>query len=212
MKYMYSLYHNDAVHVRSRSYFVAAVVFCVFLVQFIQVVVPIGIAYANTRSSGSSVVNLPHSALDSTTGKITIHQLDTVHLISETGSIPLTITNDLNDDVVLRLDATSEDSNRLEVWGINEVFVHANSEQKVALPIHAKANGVVKITTNLKLKNLDFGKMSFTVQITRSIGDVVSVVFYVIIVLLLTLGIFRTIRSHRRSQNKSAVKQEDVIV
>jgi hypothetical protein len=201
------LYHKVTSRARNKKHlmnYLAVVVFSGLFMQLLHINLLVhDVAYANSQMSSSAQSSSALSDLPSCTkNKISINKLDTVQLISETGSIPLTITNDLDRDVVLKLDATSEDSNRLEVWGLDQVFVRANSEQKVVLPIHARANGIVTITTHLKSRNLDFGKMSFGVHITRAVGDVLSAVFYTLIALLLLLGIFRTIRIHRRLRSK----------
>jgi hypothetical protein len=190
---MSTLYHNK---VRAKiAVFVSSVLLFVWLFSALNL---------TSARAGEKLSSLPSSA----SGKIHISQLGTVQLISETGSIPLTITNDLDKDVVLRLEATSSDSNRLEVWALDAVYVGAKQDVKVALPIHAKANGVVNITTHLKAKNIDFGVMSFEVHITRAIGDVVSAFFVIVIALLLILGVLRTIRAHKRMRGKTDAKDE----
>lgn len=129
-----------------------------------------------------------------------------VTLSSRTGTIPVTVANDLDQAVVVGLSLRPRNTSRLEVRPPPAVRIEAGRKATIPVPARAVANGIVVVDTQLRAADgSPYGvARPIEVRATNYGAFAVVVVGAAGGLLFLTAGlqIARRVRAHRRSRDR----------
>lgn len=141
------------------------------------------------------------SASKKLTGAVSIASSSTIQLLSAHGSLPVTVTNKLDQQVtvyitvqphspVLRVDNT-----------LVELIVEPQSSRKAQIPVQSLSNGEVRLTVSLTDRLGHAVGQTAPVELNVHAGweTAGTVIFGALVVLIFGAGIYRTIRKRRRT-------------
>lgn len=135
-----------------------------------------------------------------------------VNLISAAGSLPVTLRNDLDQDVTLTVKLAPDDP-RLKAEPLKNVTVRAQSQTSVEIPVTAVGSGDVTVDVRLIGAGGEIlaTPASFDVRVRAGWETLGTAIIGGVLALGLIFGIWRTIRRGRaRSRTTSTVTSEDV--
>ncbi|MGH8827701.1 MAG: DUF6049 family protein, partial [Jiangellaceae bacterium] len=100
-------------------------------------------------TTGAAYSNVVTSALTTNLAQVSVTAPESVTLSSHTGVFPLTVTNDLDEAVVVRLAVDSTNVDRLQVDDVPAQRVEAGEKASVEVTAEASSNGKVPIRVQL---------------------------------------------------------------
>lgn len=170
--------------------------FLVILSQTDRVITPFGSAVLRSMSSswrgdetGEAGFRIAvREYLDSLVQAVSILDKNKVTLSGSSGTIPVTVKNDLAQQVTgLELRVSSSQPNRFEVGDAQPLTIDASHSRSLKFPTSAKANGLVKVTAQLYTADgAPYGKpMEFTVDVHSATNTVIIVIGVGFLLLLL---------------------------
>ncbi|MGH3326385.1 MAG: DUF6049 family protein, partial [Streptomycetales bacterium] len=107
-------------------------------------------AWRKDRPGGRAFRETVQRSLGEMRNAVRIISRGHVTLSSRTGTIPITITNNLRQDVTVQLDVTPRLTRRLHVGEVKPQRIEAGHKVTVEVPAEAVANGIVKVDTRLR--------------------------------------------------------------
>ncbi|MGH3344600.1 MAG: DUF6049 family protein [Carbonactinosporaceae bacterium] len=107
-------------------------------------------AWRKDRPGGRAFRDTVQRSLGEMRDAVRIISRGHVTLSSRTGTIPITITNNLRQDVTVQLDVTPRLTRRLHVGEVKPQRIEAGHKVTVEVPAEAVANGIVKVDTRLR--------------------------------------------------------------
>jgi hypothetical protein len=131
--------------------------------------------------------------------EVHIDRLSAINYVGGSGSLPVSVTNQLDQPVEVVLSGTANNG-RLHIEGTQVVDIPAQGGAKAKLPVRSISNGDVAVTLTLRTKDGHvIGKPS-TVEITVNAGweAVGAVVFVAAMLALFGTGVYRNVRRARR--------------
>ena len=135
-----------------------------------------------------------------------------LNLLAASGEIPVTVVNGLDRPATVTVDLTSFSPN-LQVLEIPTVTVAAQQEQVALVPVEAVSSANVRVS--VVLRNADdlmvAHPQSFAVRVRADWGNVATLVFSVLLVLLLIAGIVRTVRRGRKDTRAEPAPAPDTV-
>ncbi|MFW2512611.1 DUF6049 family protein [Demequina sp. SO4-13] len=136
---------------------------------------------------------------ETTLASLRIAESSDLNLLAETGEIPVTVVNDLDHEVRVRVDLTSFSPN-LQVLEDPTITVPANEEQAALVRVEAVSSDNVSVSVALRsTEGAPVGEgQTFAVRVRADWGNAATAVFSVVLVLLLVAGLVRTARRGRR--------------
>ncbi|NED98685.1 DUF6049 family protein [Phytoactinopolyspora halotolerans] len=134
---------------------------------------------------------------------------ESVTLSSRTGVFPLTVSNDLDQPVTVKLDIHAANPDRLRVGEVEEQRVEAGSRQTIQVQAEAVTNGRVPITVQLVTK--DGSPLGIASRTVVNATDYGTVGWFIIggAVLLFGGSVLRTMLRRRRSEDSDAADPPD---
>ncbi|MBN2177490.1 MAG: hypothetical protein JW722_07520 [Demequinaceae bacterium] len=152
------------------------------------------------------------ATIDGLRSSVSLPGSSTLNLISKSGNIPVTVTNDLSVDVTVTIVLESS-SPILVVEGHPEVTLTAGSSEQVLIPVTAVSSG--NVTARVSLTNAEGTRLTpvteFSLRIRAQWGDAFTAVMIGLGLLLLLAGTLRTIRRGKSDtrQGPSPYPDED---
>jgi hypothetical protein len=135
---------------------------------------------------------------------VTLQQTTEIQAVSERSNLPITINNASQYFVKLVLQARTEsqkidiDDNKLK----QTIIVEPYSEKKVIVPLVMRANGEGLIHVNLATEDGDqLDQRTISININVTIGKTLMYLFYIFIILMFVLGIYRTVKKIKNRSN-----------
>jgi hypothetical protein len=156
-------------------------------------------------NGAAAFINATGSGLDTLRNLVGMVPKTEITLSGKSGDIPITIHNNLSQDVTLQVQVSTRVNDQLRVAGSVTVTIHTGSEQIVQIPASASVSGsVVPITVRLvALNGQQFGDaQTINVRIT-DIGVIALVILFVSGALLVVAIGFRLYRAARRARHGS---------
>jgi len=139
------------------------------------------------------------AAVDQTLGALTVAAGSDVNFIADSGSVPVTVRNDLDVDATVTVDMTSFAPN-LQVRDAPTVTIPAGSS--MAVPVEVEAVSSANVNATIVLRNPDGtaigAPVSMSVRVRADWGTAMTAFFTAGLVLLLVMGVVRTIRRGRK--------------
>lgn len=122
-----------------------------------------------------------------------------LNLISDRGDLPVTVRNDLDQDLQVSV-ALVPDDQRLSIKEAVPVSIPAQSSQSVNVPATAIGSGDVSVEVQLRAPNGDLisAPSHFNVRVRADWENVGTVVLAVALAIALAFGVIRTIRRGKR--------------
>lgn len=134
-------------------------------------------------------------------GAVTIQDSSTINLLAENGPFPVTVRNDLAHAVTVYV-TVRPDRAILRVMDFRvELSIAANSQAKALVPVQVVANGHLATTVSLSSANRTPVSAPTRVELNVQAGweGPVTIIMVSLVSLMLLAGIWRTVRSRRRS-------------
>lgn len=139
------------------------------------------------------------AAVDQTLGALTVAAGSDVNFIADSGSVPVTVRNDLDVDATVTVDMTSFAPN-LQVRDAPTVTIPAGSS--MAVPVEVEAVSSANVNATIVLRNPDGtaigAPVSMSVRVRADWGTAMTAFFTAGLVLLLVMGVVRTVRRGRK--------------
>lgn len=134
--------------------------------------------------------------------------LGTVNLLNKTANFPVAVVN--HSDVELSLVVSLEPSDpRLQSRKPQHISLAAHAQEEVTIPVTAVGSGNVAV--RVVVQNASGTEIAASnegsVRVRANWEDTGTLVFAVLLCVLFTFGIVRTIRRRRRNQNPASVKE-----
>lgn len=174
-----------------------------------EVVAPLAVAWRAEPQQRADLVARVLADVGARTSGLSIGQLSDINVISSTGEIRMTVSNDL--DVPVSVLLTVEPGKPcLEVEDVPTVSVEAKSQTLVPVTLHARANCDVVVVSRLTAADGTpvSEPVAFTARVTPTIESVGTIVVGVLLAIGLVLGIIRTIRRGQSARRGSRVDIE----
>ncbi|WEK61470.1 MAG: DUF6049 family protein [Candidatus Microbacterium colombiense] len=150
------------------------------------------------------------AATRETLAAVSIPPSSTIQLLTAAADLPFRVRNDLPWPVTVRLTVIPTDL-RLDVEPVTEAVVPANSSTRVKVPVAARV-GSGELTLRLSLSSPTGvpigGTDSVRVAVRAEWETIGLAVFGGLIVVLIGLGVWRTVR---RRRNEASVQEEDAV-
>ncbi|CAH0235400.1 hypothetical protein SRABI76_02864 [Microbacterium oxydans] len=151
-----------------------------------------------------------------TLGAVSIPPSSTIQLLTAAADLPFGVRNDLPWPVTIQLSVAPTDP-RLEVKPVVEQTVQANTSMRIKVPVEARV-GSGEVGLRLKLSSptgVPIGGTEVVRVAVRAEWEGIGIgVFGGMIVLLIALGVVRTVRRRRREaiESQSALAEEEEAV
>ncbi len=143
------------------------------------------------------------AATDETLNALGIAAGSDVNLIASSGSVPVTVRNDLDVDATVTVDMTSFSPN-LQIRQAPTVTIPAGSSQSVLVDVEAVSSA--DVTASIVLRNAEGApigdRVTMSVHVRADWGNAVTAVFTGGLVLLLVMGVVRTVRRGRNRETR----------
>lgn len=132
-------------------------------------------------------------------------------LVSSSGSMPITVSNDLDVPVTVRLAVTSQ-SPILRTTDQPEITIDAGADTTVKVPVTAISSGDVKVSVALRTDEGATIAVAETLQVRvrAAWGNLATGLFTVGLVVLLIAGLVRTVRRGRKDTRLLPTPDTDV--
>lgn len=161
----------------------------------------------------AEAVTRHQKATTETLSAVSIPPSSTIQLLTAAADLPIGVRNDLPWPVTVRLSVSPSDA-RLDVEPIPEVVVQANTSVRVKVPVAARV-GSGELSLRLSLSSptgLPIGNPESVRVAVRAEWEGIGLgLLGGLIVLLLSLGVVRTIRRRKREANESVTLEDAVI-
>ncbi|WP_334151250.1 DUF6049 family protein [Microbacterium sp.] len=166
--------------------------------------------------SFAKVVAQHQKGTQETLGAVSIPPSSTIQLLTAAADLPFGVRNDLPWPVTIQLSVSPTDP-RLEVKPVVEQVVQANTSMRIKVPVEARVgSGEVGLRLNLSSPTgVPIGGTEVVRVAVRAEWEGIGVgIFGGLIVLLIALGVVRTVRRRRREaiESQSALAEEEEAV
>jgi hypothetical protein len=165
-------------------------------------------------SDGEALINSVDSALNNTQNSIHVISRNDVILSGDTGSIPVTIANDLDQQVTVGLRLVGTPSARLDAETVTNIVIEAGKRASVVVPVRVVGSESVQVAVELLDGNdTQFGTSSAMQLKTTAYSRAArwfTVGAAILLALMVLFDIYRRVR-HRRRKQSSAFETESVI-
>ena len=163
--------------------------------------------------SFAKVVAQHQKGTQETLGAVSIPPSSTIQLLTAAADLPFGVRNDLPWPVTIQLSVSPTDP-RLEVKPVVEQVVQANTSMRIKVPVEARVgSGEVGLRLNLSSPTgVPIGGTEVVRVAVRAEWEGIGVgIFGGLIVLLIALGVVRTVRRRRREaiESQSALAEEE---
>jgi hypothetical protein len=165
-------------------------------------------------SDGEALINSVDSALSNTQNSIHVISRNDVILSGDTGSIPVTIANDLDQQVTVGLRLVGTPSARLDAETVTNIVIEAGKRASVVVPVRVVGSESVQVAVELLDGNsTQFGTSSAMQLKTTAYSRAArwfTVGAAILLALMVLFDIYRRVR-HRRRKQSSAFETGSVI-
>lgn len=170
------------------------------------------LSVGTSASTFAKKVDAHQERTKSTLAAVSIPQSSTIQLLTANADLPIAVRNDLPWPVTVQLFASPTDP-RLEVKPMTETVVQANSTVRVKVPVSARV-GSGEVDLRLSL----YSPTGVQIQDTQSVRVAVRaewetiglIVFGGLTVVLIALGVIRTVRRKRRETAEEAAIEAQI--
>ncbi|MDX2398939.1 DUF6049 family protein [Microbacterium algeriense] len=170
------------------------------------------LAVGTSESAFAEDVAEHQARTQGTLAAVSIPPSSTIQLLTANADLPIAVRNDLPWPVTVQLFASPTDP-RLEVKPMIETEVQANSTTRVKVPVSARV-GSGEVTLRLNLYSptgvLIQGDQSVRVAVRAEWEAIGLVIFGGLTVLLIALGVIRTVRRKRRESAEEAAVEAQI--
>ncbi|HEY8721567.1 DUF6049 family protein [Pengzhenrongella sp.] len=173
---------------------------------------PLSVAWRAEPARRTAAVHDAEAALTARRSGVSVVPGSLLKIISQSGTFPVRLRNDLNQDVTVQV-ALDPENRRLVVDGAKSVVVPANSQTQARIPFKAVGSGDVKV--NVALLAPDGSPIAdatpFVVRVRADWENVGTVIVAGILGLAFLFGIVRTIRRGQTTR-RGASEQELAVI
>lgn len=138
------------------------------------------------------------AAIDEVRSAVSLPGSNTLNLISKSGNVPVTVTNNLDVDLTARVVLECR-SPILQIVDNPEVTLAAGSSTQVLVPVTAISNG--NVVVDVSVENLDGNRLTpisrYSLRIRAAWGDLFTIIIAGLGLLLLVMGTIRTVKRGR---------------
>ncbi|WP_296666919.1 DUF6049 family protein, partial [Demequina sp.] len=174
-----------------------------------ELLAPLGTVLRGDAAARQARVDEAVAATDATLGALTIAAGSDVNLIASRGAVPVTVRNDLDVDATVTVAMTSFSPN-LQVRETPTVTVAAGTAESVLVEVEAVSSA--NVTASIVLRNPDGVALGsptlMSVRVRADWGNAVTAFFTAGLVLLLVMGVVRTVRRGRK-ETRTGPRPED---
>lgn len=137
---------------------------------------------------------------------VQVLESSTINLLSETGDLPVTVSNALPYPVTVYVTVTSNTAILDVLESRVPVTVEGGSQSRVAVPVQSIANGTASLVVTLSsVTNVPISSPTFVTTNVQAGWDTAFTTIVAILVLLMFIGgIIRTVRRRRRLKSEAA--------
>ena len=165
-------------------------------------------------SNGSALINSVESALTDTQNSIHVISRNDVILSGDTGSIPVTIANDLDQQVTVGLRLVGTPSARLDAQTVTDIVIEPGKRASVVVPVRVVGSESVQVAVQLLDGNdTQFGTSSAMQLKTTAYSRAArwfTVGAAILLALMVLFDIYRRVR-HRRRKRSSLIDSGSVV-
>jgi hypothetical protein len=156
-------------------------------------------AWRSSETGWTAGVRAVTKQFDRFVSNVRIDRLSSINYVGGSGSLPVTVTNQLDEPVEVVLSGTASNG-RLHIEGTEVIDIPALGGAKAKLPVKSISNGDVAVTLTLKTKDGHVIGSPSTVKITVNAGweAIGAVVFVAALLALFGTGVYRNVRRARR--------------
>ena len=170
------------------------------------------LAVGTSSKAFDDAVDAHRARTTDTLAAVSIPQSSTIQLLTANADLPIAVRNDLPWPVTVELHASPTDP-RLDVKPVTETVVQANSTTRVKVPVSARV-GSGEVDLRLSL----FSPTGVPIQDQQSVRVAVRaewetiglIIFGGLAVLLIALGVIRTVRRKRRESAAEAAVEAEI--
>jgi hypothetical protein len=163
---------------------------------------------------GEGLINSVESALNNTQNSIRVISRNDVILSGDTGSIPVTIANDLDQQVTVGLRLVGTPSARLDAQTVTDIVIEPGKRASVVVPVRVVGGEPVQVAVQLlDGNNAQFGTSSDMQLKTTAYSRAArwfTVGAAILLALMVLFDIYRRVR-HRRQKHSSELETGSVI-
>lgn len=143
---------------------------------------------------------------------ITVAPSSDINMISTGAEIPLTVRNDLDQDVTLQVQLSPNDP-RLQADAAVPITIPANSSDSLRVPVTAVGSGNVAVKVNIldESGSLITSTGSFDVRVRADWENMGTAVVFSLLAILLVGGVWRTIRRGRSENRSQALDTQEAL-
>jgi hypothetical protein len=170
-----------------------------------QLLTLLAVSWQNPRSDWTAAVAQSRKGTVATLHAVHILPTENVNLVSAQGSIPFTVTNELQNEAVTVVLSASPSNSRLEIDQTTTKTIPQDSRATMLVPVKAKVgNGQVILSLQLySPTGVPIGNpSSVTVEVHADWEGIGALIFGILIVLLFGFGIVRNILRRRDQRRK----------
>lgn len=165
-------------------------------------------AWRTRTKTGTAIVNSIDADIAQTISGVYVVPRSDVTLSGDRGKIPVTVANDLDQDVTVGVRVTADPASRLESEPLTDVRIEAGTRASLEIPVRIVGGGALNVDVQLTDGNDDaFGATAplelRTTAYSRA-ATWVAVAAAVVLVLLVVFDIVRRARGRRRSTEPPA--------
>jgi hypothetical protein len=162
-------------------------------------------AWLDTPEGAGAWLDAAAATLTGQQSKVRLLTANTATLSSQTGSLPLTVANDLPQAVVVGLDISSDDPLRLQITAPELVRVGPERKRSVAVQVEAITTGTIPVTAQLTNRfGAPYGSARHIDVQVRAYGRVAVLVVGTAVTLLVLAALVRVIRRILRGRRGAA--------
>lgn len=170
-----------------------------------QLLTLLAVSWQNPRSDWTAAVAQSRAATVKTLHAVHILPTENVNLVSAQGSIPFTVSNELQNEAVAVVLSASPSNSRLEIDQPTTKTIPQDSRATMLVPVKAKVgNGQVVLSLQLySPTGVPIGDpSSVTVEVHADWEGIGALIFGVLVVLFFGFGIVRNILRRRDQRRK----------
>ncbi len=160
-------------------------------------------AWRAEPAAGAAYAKATRVSIERASRGVSILEPGSVTLAGQSGKIPITVSNTLDQPVTVRLALTATPSVRLALTDPGEIRVEAGRSASVAVEAEAAASGKVAVRAQLLTpEGVPYGPPeAFDVQV-RAIGTVAGYLMGGLLALLFVATVLRIVKRARQSQGR----------
>lgn len=177
-----------------------------------QLLTLLAVSWQSPRSDWTAAVAASRAATVRTLHAVHILPVENINLVSAQGSIPFTVSNDLQNEAVTVVLSASPSNGRLEIDQPTTKTIPQDSRATMLVPVKAKVgNGQVVLSLQLySPTGVPIGDpSSVTVEVHADWEGIGALIFGVLVVLLFGFGIVRNILRRRDQRRTGGDEQTD---